>query len=40
MRFVLILLLYGGIQIYFAAKAIHAFDLAGWGWALALTWAG
>jgi uncharacterized protein len=40
MRFVLILLLYGGIQIYFAAKAIRAFDLVGWGWALAMVWAG
>jgi uncharacterized protein len=40
MRFVLILLLYGGIQIYFATKAIRAFNLAGWGWTLALVWAG
>ncbi|MDP1928959.1 MAG: metallophosphoesterase [Thiobacillus sp.] len=40
MRFVLILLLYGGIQIYFAAKAIRAFDAAAWGWVPALAWAG
>lgn len=40
MRFVLILLLYGGIQIYFVAKAIRAFDAAAWGWVLALAWAG
>ena len=39
MRFVLIFLVYGGIQIYFATKTIHAFNLARWSWTLALAWA-
>ncbi len=40
MRFILILLLYGGIQIYFAVKAMHAFSPAAGGWTSALAWAG
>jgi predicted MPP superfamily phosphohydrolase len=40
MIFVLILLLYGGIQFYFSAKLIHAFNLSGWSWSLTLAWAG
>jgi predicted MPP superfamily phosphohydrolase len=39
MRFILVFLLYGGIQIYFATKAVHAFNLARWGWVLAMAWA-
>jgi len=39
MFFFLVFLLYGGIQFYFSTKAIHAFDLAGAGWLLAIAWA-
>ena len=39
MFFFVVFLLYGGIQLYFSSKAIHAFDLAGIGWLLVNAWA-
>ena len=39
MFFFLIFLLYGGIQFYFSTKLVHAFELAGPGWLLAIGWA-
>jgi predicted MPP superfamily phosphohydrolase len=37
--FIVIFVLYGGIQAYFAAMAIHAFDLTTWQAALVAVWA-
>lgn len=39
MLFILIFFVYGGIQLYFATKAIHAFNLAGSGYLLIYAWA-
>lgn len=39
MFFFLIFLLYGGIQLYFSTKLIHAFEFTGPGWLLAIAWA-
>ncbi|MGA7950193.1 MAG: metallophosphoesterase [Thiobacillaceae bacterium] len=39
MFFFLVFLLYGGIQLYFSTKAIHAFALAGPVWLLVNAWA-
>jgi predicted MPP superfamily phosphohydrolase len=39
MFFFLVFLLYGGIQLYFSAKAIHAFELAGPAWLPINAWA-
>ena len=39
MFFFLVFVIYGGIQLYFSTKLIHAFELAGTGWLLAIGWA-